>query len=221
MFLVAVLGCHGAAPAPTSTSPPPVVINFGHLRHLTFNATVASKPVRAIALYANAPDYRPTGSPQRDGLEGIAAVDDAARAAVLYLRAFEETDDPTTRDAALGLLQFVASMEQRDGEFYNFIDTAGRPNTTAISSRKSMSYWAARSIWALGEAHRVFGHSYPDGLQGLGPPTERAVARLARDVNAGRLIGGSATATSEALLGLLALQRADPSPARAALAARE
>jgi multiple sugar transport system substrate-binding protein len=220
LFMVLLLGCHGAAPVPTSTTPPPVALNFAHLRHLTLDVTVASTPVQAIALYANAPDYKPTGSPQRDGLEGIASVDDAARAAVLYLRAYEQSGDTTTRNAALGLLHFIASMEQGDGEFYNFIDTAGNPNTTATSSRKSMSYWAARSIWALGEAHRVFGHSYPEGLAGLDRATERAVARLARDIDAGRLIGGSATATSEALLGLLALQEAAPTPVRAALATR-
>jgi multiple sugar transport system substrate-binding protein len=55
---------------------------------------------------------------------------------------------------------------------------------------------------------------------GLQPVLERAVARLSREVDAGRLIGGSATATSEALLGLLALQRADPSASNAALAGR-
>jgi multiple sugar transport system substrate-binding protein len=220
MLLAVLMGCHGAAPVPTSTTPPPIRLNFDHLRHLTLDATVASKPVKVIALYANAPDYKPTGSPQRDGLEGIASVDDAARAAVLYLRAFEQTGDTTTRNAARGLLQFVAAMEQGDGEFYNFIDTAGHPNTTAISSRKSMSYWAARSIWALGEAQRVFGRTYPEGLQALSEPTERAVARLAREVNAGRLIGGSATATAEALLGLLALQQANPTAERAELATR-
>jgi multiple sugar transport system substrate-binding protein len=46
------------------------------------------------------------------------------------------------------------------------------------------------------------------------------VARLAREVDAGRLVGGSATATAEALLGLLALQQADPSPSLASLARR-
>ncbi|MEO8335414.1 MAG: extracellular solute-binding protein [bacterium] len=217
---MALAACHGAAPAPTSTTPPPVTLNFDHLRHLTLDATVASKPVQVVALYANAPDYKPTGSPQRDGLEGIASVDDAARAAVLYLRAFEQSGDTITRNGALGLLHFIVAMEQGDGEFYNFIDTAGHPNRSAISSRKSMSYWAARSIWALGEAQRVFGHSYPAGLDGLEEPTTRAVIRMTRDIDAGRLIGGSATATAEALMGLLALQQANPTAARAELATR-
>ena len=215
-----VIACHSPAPPPTSTAPPPVVLDFKHLEHLTRDATVNSQRVRIVALYANAPDYRTTGSPQRDGLEGIASVDDAARAAVLYLRVFEESGDTASRDAARGLLHFVASMEQGDGEFLNFVDTSGRENRSAPSSRKSMSYWAARSIWAFGEAHRVFGRSYQQGLAGLDAPLERAVARMGAEIDAGRLIGGSATATAEALLGLLALQRADPTPARADLAVR-
>lgn len=47
----------------------------------------------ASSRYAEAPDDRPTGSPARDGYEGIASLDDAARAAVVYLRAYEATGD--------------------------------------------------------------------------------------------------------------------------------
>lgn len=214
-------GCARDTLSPSrSDAPPPLVLRFDHLHRLGLSMTVNRRAVRAIALYASAPDYRPAGSPRRDGGEGIASVDDAARAAVLYLRAYEETTDPRDRDEAYGLLQLVVSMEQGDGAFVNFIDSHGRPNRVAASSRKSMSYWAARSVWALGEAVRVFGRLDPDGLTALRPVLDRSLARMAREVNAGRLIGGSATATAEALLGVLALQRAEPSPARAALAAR-
>jgi len=188
--------------------------------HLGLDAVVSGRPVRVVALYADAPDYRPTPSPERDGSEGIASLDDAARAAVVYLRALEMTGDQRARDEALGLLSFVVAMERGDGEFISFIDARGRPNRTAPSSRKSMSYWGARSIWALGEAKRVLG---PEGLQGVrGAPEvlDRAITRMAREIDGGRLIGGSATATSEALLGVLALNEAEPSPRLALLAAR-
>src|SRR6202171_5453433 len=104
----------------------PIAIRVDYLRHLALTATVKGHPVRVIALYANAPGYQPTGSPARDGFEGIASVDDAARAAVAYLRRYEVTGDTTARDEALGLLGFVASMEQGDGEFVHFIDSSGR-----------------------------------------------------------------------------------------------
>jgi len=173
-----------------------------------------------VSLYAEAPDYRPTGSPERDGFEGIASVDDAARAAVAYLRSYETTGDDRARDEAVRLLSFVSAMEKGDGEFVNFIDATGRQNLTAPSSRKSMSYWGARSVWALAEAVRVLGPRDSARLSNIRPALNRAVARMGQEVDARRLIGGSATATSEALLGLLALQRAEPSPALAALATR-
>lgn len=221
LLLTTVVGCAGSAPSESEPrGPAPLRVSLDHLRRLGLDVVVNGRPVRVVALYAEAPDYRPTGSPARDGYEGIASVDDAARAAVVFLRAYEATGDSTARDDALGLLAFVAAMEQGDGEFVNFVDTAGRLNRIAPSSRKSMSYWGARSIWALGEAVRVLGPADSARLTELRPVLDRAEARAARDVDAGRLIGGSATATSEALLGLLALQRAEPTERRAALASR-
>jgi multiple sugar transport system substrate-binding protein len=217
--LAALLASCGRAshrePPPAS---PPLVISLAHLRHLGLDAVVDGRPVRIVALYAEAPDYRPTPSPERDGSEGIASVDDVARAVVAYLRAFEFTGDSSARTEALGLLSFVVAMERGDGEFINFIDARGRPNLTAASSRKSMSYWAARSVWALGEAVRVLGSEGLDPVSGARPALDRAVAGIAREVDARRLIGGSATATSEALLGILALHGTEPSPRLARLA---
>ncbi len=213
-------GCGG--PPPRADVPPAaksVELRLDHLRHLGFDVTVEGRPVRAVALYAEAPDYRPVGSPARDGFEGLAAVDDAARAAIVYLRHFERTADPTSRDEALALLAFVTAMERGDGEFLNFVHADGSPNLSAPTSRKSFSYWAARALWAMGEAVRVLGPGDRD-LETLRTTLERALSRLAREIEAGRLIGGSTTATSEALLGLLSLQRAEPTAERAALAGR-
>ena len=221
LSLAGLAGCGDERAAPTDApSPPPLVLRYDHLWHLGLDAVVDGRAVRAVALYAEAPDYRLTPSPARDGSEGIAAVDDAARAAIVHLRAFESSRDPRHADEAEALLRFVAAMEQGDGEFLNFIDARGRPNRAAPTSRKSMSYWAARGIWALGEAVRVFGPLEPARLDGLRPPLDRAMARLAREVDAGRLVAGSATATAEALLGLLALHAAEPGRGVSVLAAR-
>jgi multiple sugar transport system substrate-binding protein len=198
----------------------PLAVRLDHLQHLGLDAVVKGRPVRVVSLYAEAPDYRPTGSPARDGFEGIASVDDAARAAVVYLREYEATGDPRAHDEAVRLLDFVTAMEQGDGEFVNFIDSAGRLNRNAPSSRKSMSYWAARSIWALGEAVRVLGPRDSTQLKSMRPVLDRAVARMAREIDSRRLIGGSTTATAEALLGLLSLQRAEHSVAVSSLGQR-
>jgi multiple sugar transport system substrate-binding protein len=211
-------GCGGRAELTAAPrGPAPLAINLDHLRHLGLNAVVRGGPVRAVSLYSEAPDYRLVGSPARDGFEGIASVDDAARAAVVYLRDYEVTGDVRSHDEALGLLAFITAMEQGDGEFVNFIDSAGRPNLNAPSSRKSMSYWAARSIWALGEAVRVLGPRDSTQLQSIRPVLDRALARMAREIEGGRLIGESTTATAEALLGVLAAQKAERSAARVSL----
>jgi len=222
LTLIALAGLLGACRRETEAvaaprGPSPLAIRLDHLRHLGINVVVKGKPVRVVSLYAEAPDYRLVGSPARDGFEGIASVDDAARAAVVYLRDYEVSGDVRSRDEAMGLLAFITAMEQGDGEFVNFIDSAGRLNLRAPSSRKSMSYWAARSIWALGEAVRVLGPKDSTQLATLRPTLDRAISRMAREVDAGRLIGGSTTATAEALLGLVALQNAEPSASRVAL----
>ena len=79
--LAAGMRPRGLRCAPASSAPPPLAVRLDHLRHLGIDAVVNGRTVRVVALYAEAPDYRPTGSPSRDGYEGIASVDDAARAA--------------------------------------------------------------------------------------------------------------------------------------------
>jgi multiple sugar transport system substrate-binding protein len=214
------LGCGGAPPpVDVPSAAKAVELRLDHLHHLGFDVTVGGRPARAVALYAEAPDYRPIGSPARDGFEGLAAVDDAARAAVVYLRHFERTADPSSKQEALGLLTFVTAMERGDGEFLNFIHADGSPNRAAPTSRKSFSYWAARALWAMGEAVRVLGPDDP-AVEALRPTLERTLSRLALNVELGSQVGGSTTATAEALLGLLSVQQAEPTPERAALAGR-
>ncbi len=220
-LILLTISCGGATQQPAvPAEQAPLSLRLDHLQHLGLSAVVKGRPVRVVSLYAEAPDYRPTGSPERDGFEGIASLDDAARAAVVYLREYEASGDVRARDEAVRLLGFVTAMEQGDGEFVNFIDSAGRLNLNAPSSRKSMSYWAARSIWALGEAVRVLGPRDSALVAPMRPVLDRAVARMGREIDAGRLIGGSTTATAEALLGLLALQRGEQQAAETSLAMR-
>jgi hypothetical protein len=88
--------------------------------------------------------------------EGIACVDDAARAALVYLTDYESTGDATSLDKARRLLNFVLYMQAEDGQFYNFIlDRAGTINQTGNTSFKSSGWWAARAARALGAGYRV------------------------------------------------------------------
>ncbi|MGH9420375.1 MAG: hypothetical protein ACRD3J_10400, partial [Thermoanaerobaculia bacterium] len=54
-----------AESAPASPASLPIAVRPDYLRHLALDATVKGRPVRVVSLYANAPDYKPTGSPKR------------------------------------------------------------------------------------------------------------------------------------------------------------
>ena len=202
--------CHREAEsALVSPASHPIVVRPDYLRHLALSATVNRKSVALVALYANAPDYKPTGSPARDGFEGIASVDDAARGAVAYLRYYETSGDSTARDEALRLLDFVSAMEQGDGEFLNFVDSAGR-RTRARRAASRACRTGERA--ASGRSAKLFacsGRTLPRVSLQCAPRSIAPWLEWSADVSAGRLVGGSVTATSEAALGLLALVQAD------------
>ena len=81
VLIVVASACssRGHAPPALPDEAAPFAPNLAHLRRLGLDATVAGRAVRVVALYAKAPDYRPAASPERDGSEGVACVDDAAR----------------------------------------------------------------------------------------------------------------------------------------------
>jgi multiple sugar transport system substrate-binding protein len=193
-------GCRDRAEPALVETREPLVPSHAHLERLVMDVSVDGREARAVALYSAPPGYGPVASPVRDGLEGVACVDDAARAAVLFLRRWERTRDERALTEARGLLAFVDAMERGDGEVVNFVHADGSPNETAETSRKSFSYWAARTLWATGEALRVLPAQQHGELVSLFDRLER---RMAREIEASRLVGGSVTATAEALLGLL------------------
>ena len=70
-----------------------------------------------IHIYSEYPDYKWVG----DEDEGIACIDDASRAAVLYLNMFEYNGSKSYLDKAKMLLEFIMYMQADNGLFYNFI----------------------------------------------------------------------------------------------------
>ncbi len=209
LLLVAFAGC---ALAPEDIP----AINFSHLDHLTERVALGSDTVSIVHIYANFPEYRWVAAAE-SGPEGIACVDDAARAAVVCLRSFELGGDPASLDRARGLLGFVMHMQAPDGEFNNFILPDHSVNTTGRTSVKSFGWWAARGLWAMALGERVFrGH---DSLfaRTLDERVSRMlplVSGLLKDYGKTRVVSGypiprwllsesGADATSELLLGLL------------------
>ena len=91
------------------------------------------------------------------GYEGVACVDDAARLAVLLLRAYKRFGLPWARDWAHGLIEFVKFMQEDDGSFVNFIlDWDGKKNYHGPTSYPGGQPWLARGLWALAWHYIVF-----------------------------------------------------------------
>lgn len=128
------------------------LVNLDHLDSLYEDVVIQGDSVAIIHIYADYPDYAWVDA----GDEGIACVDDAARAVVVYLRYYELTGDRIALKKARNLLNFVLSMQSADGEFYNFIHEDLRINRTGRTSQKSFDFWAARGYWALAYGYRVF-----------------------------------------------------------------
>ena len=73
----------------------------------------------AIAVYSDALN-QPVRAEQA-GYEGVACVDDAARALELYCDLWKSTASPWVRRWCEGLLDFVLAMQGADGRWHNFI----------------------------------------------------------------------------------------------------
>ena len=131
----------------------------------------------AVAVYADATDHT---FPAADlGYEGVACVDDVARALVLFLDLWEATHVPPLRVRAEGFVDFLLYMQQQDGLFVNFIwDWDGRRNDTGPTSFPGGGFWHARGVRALAKAALVLGDERAAGgmLRGF------AAIRETRDV---------------------------------------
>jgi len=100
-----------------------------------------------IHIYSNYPDYKWVG----DEDEGIACVDDAARAAVFYLRNYQSKKDTNSLKKSEGLIEFLLFMQGENGFFYNFLLTDHSINKTHKNSINRPSWWTWRAMWALSE----------------------------------------------------------------------
>ena len=119
-------------------------VNLAHLNHLYESITIDGREMAIIHIYADYPDYAWVDAAG----EGIACVDDAARAVVVYLRHFELSGDISSLERAKKLLEFCRYMQANDGLFYNFIFADPKINKDGKTSYKSFGCWTARSVWA-------------------------------------------------------------------------
>jgi hypothetical protein len=225
-MMTLLLGCTllgGGAAAQDGAQAPPV--NLDHLRYLTEPVTIDGQDMAVVHIYAEYPDYEWLD----DADEGISAVDDVARAAVVYLWEYERTGDASLLDLARRCLNFVMYMQADDGEFYNFVwDREGRINERGGTSFKSLGWWAMRGLWALGEGVRIFDHAdpaYADVLAEAYTRTENAIAATLGNYGEVATLHGfdipawipasESTIASVGLLGMSAYYQARPNEATA------
>ena len=213
-----------ATPRPT---PPPVerplrdgLVNLAHLQRLTEIVEWDGEPVALVHIYSESPDY---GWVDASG-EGIACVDDVARAALVYLAYYERTGDPQSLELARYALDFVRQLQADDGEYYNFVlDRQGTVNTGGRTSYKGWGWWAARGQWALAVGYRVFRDVDPAYAQTLRQTYlrgEEALVQAIGPVGAydelhgvrlpAWLVGNGSDVSALAVLGLVEYQRTEP-----------
>jgi hypothetical protein len=135
------------------------IINLAHLQRLTEIVTWDGEPMALVHIYSEHPEYNWVDASG----EGIAAVDDVARAALVFLDFYARTGDERARALARASLNFVMYLQAEDGEYYNFVfDREGSINREGRTSYKSWNWWAARGQWALARGYAVFRAVDPD-----------------------------------------------------------
>lgn len=123
------------------------------IARLTRNVPSAGPRSLAVAVYADAGDT--TVGAKESGTEGVACVDDAARALELYCDLWDATRLPWALRWCEGLLDFILSMQDADGRWVNFIlDWDGTPNRTGRTSVAGGGFWQSRALLALARASR-------------------------------------------------------------------
>ena len=127
---------------------------------------------------------------RESGFEGVACIDDTARVLDVLCGVWERTRDPEIERWARGLLEFVLSMQDDDGRWWNFIyDWSGTRNETGLTSSTGENFWHARALCGVSRAWLTFGdeRALAAARRGL----DHAIARPApSDVRALHVIVG-------------------------------
>lgn len=175
-----------------------------------------------VHIYSEYPEYRWVDAAG----EGIAALDDVARAALVYLDLYQRYADPAALERARLLLNFVMHLQAEDGEYYNFVmDRSGAINRQGRTSYKDWGWWAARGQWALARGFRILRKADPPYAARLRDhylSGEEALGRILgnvgqyTDLHGTRLpswfLKGGSDVTALALLSLTDFYAAEPNP---------
>lgn len=207
------------------------LINPAHLDFLTEPIEVAGRPMAIVHIYSEAPAYRWVDASG----EGISALDDIARAALVYLELGRDGRAGPAWERARLLLETVMYLQTSDGDYHNFLrDRTGTINEDGPTSYEDWGWWAARGQRALARGYAVFREVDPALAARLREAYERGEGALERALDelspttgslhgvrqpAGLLKGGT-DVSGLALLGLAEWYEAEPNDATRQLAFR-
>lgn len=183
----AALALTGALASPAHAEPAPAPLaNTAHLDFLLDTATPPEQAGHTTYRLAEEPelvlpwtyaDARPGGTFERvgggpldpatgDWGQGAYNADDVSRAAVVYLRHWQQTGDEASRVNAYELLRSLAYLQTAEGEHAGNVvlwmqpdgelNPSAEPVELPDPSDSDASYWLARTIWAFGEGYAAF-----------------------------------------------------------------
>jgi len=205
------------------------LVNPAHLDFLTEQIEVGGRAMAIVHIYSEAPAYRWVDASG----EGISAVDDIARAALVYLELAGRQGGSPAIDRARLLLETVMYLQATDGRYYNFLrDRMGTINTDGPTSYADWGWWAARGQRALARGYATFQTLDPSFANRLREAYERGQAALDAALaeagghesalhgirQPGGLLKGGTDVSSLALIGLAEWQEAVPNPTTRRLA---
>jgi hypothetical protein len=145
IFLIAflALGCQENQPVDSQNS----FVNPAHLDHLYEQIELDGTKMAIIHIYSDYPDYKWAW----ESHEGIACVDDVARAAIFYKKYYLSTGNKMYLQKITELTEFLLYMQADNGYFYNFVLEDNVINKTYKRSIPIDNWWTWRALWALSE----------------------------------------------------------------------
>jgi len=170
--------------------------------------------------------------------QGAFNADDITRAAVVYIRHWQQTGAESSRTTAYELLRSTAYLQTATGDNAGNVVLWMQPDGTLNPSPEPVelpdpsdsgdSYWLARTLWAFGEGYAAFRKADPEFARFLQERLRLGVKALERQVLVdygeyriadGKkvpawLIVDGADASAEAVLGLAAYSSAAPRDVR-------
>ena len=214
-------------------------INLSHLNFLKAEVPYPASPVQGLSTfdpgqplavwytYANynsqANQYTRVGSGTYNSStntwgQGESALDDIARAVIVYLKHYELFHDATSLANAVAGLRTICYLQVTNGpdagNFYDWMQPTGEPNLT-VDNASSFNWWGSRALWALAEGYGVLKTANPGEAAYLKSRIDLAMQQMARTVSPAYghfqsldgmnspawLIGDGSDASSVAVLG--------------------